>query len=306
MADRITCVGYPEQRIMMENQAWVEPQPGRASHPGTGHQGHIHVSTCFPLHQVVTSPVLSLDIRVQFHNVPGIVQNFHVGTYVPAAGVPGAGESVFIEIPMDNCPAEDCDRWIHVDFPLAEVPSSGWTEFHMYPTVNLVDANGVKIRQHWYNVPRWFFDIQNGAPPRDPPLAANKIRIGGDTWLSPEGGVGAKYSEARIHTPSFPWDLSTCQPIPVSGVWSPQVWFDGDEGRAIIDPALHAHPPNLGWEVWRGVPVATATKPKRMTIDIDTTRLTNGPHRILLISTSIRPSGMRNSGILVVPFTVSN
>lgn len=298
--NRLTCEGYDETRVFLENQSWVEPQPGPPGHPGTGQQGHIHISTCFPLHQAVTSPVLSLDIRVQLHNVPGVVQHLNVGTYAP-----GTGGTLLLTFPQDDCPTVDCDRWVHVDFPLSQVPKSGWVEFNIYPIVFLTDANGVKTGQKWYNVPRWFLDVQNGAPAQSPPLPANQIRIGGDTWLTAEG-TGTKYSEARIMNWSFPWDLSTGEPVPVSGVWSPEVWFNGDEGLVLIDPALHAVPPDMGIQVWEGVPVATGQNPKRMTITIDTTTLTDGAHRMLLISCDDRPSGARNCGVLVVPFIVDN
>src|SRR3712207_3980899 len=66
--DPVTCQGYAENRVYLENQSWWEAQPGPADHPGTGKQGHIHVGTCFPLWQRLTGPTLPLDLTLQLHN----------------------------------------------------------------------------------------------------------------------------------------------------------------------------------------------------------------------------------------------
>lgn len=285
----VTCEGYPERRVYMENQSWVSPQPGPVGHPGTGQVGHIHISTCFPLLQSVTSPTLSLDVRLQMHNVPGTPVMIDARTYNLR------GPNSRMQIPYtEPCPVADCDRWVHIDFPLSKVEESGWTEFHINLHVN--NTNG----QRWYNVTRWYFEVVNGAPPRDP----LQTRIGGDTWL-PQAPSNTNYSEARIMEASFPWNFQTGEMIPVSGVWKPLVWFAG-EGRVLIDPALHATPPNFGTEIWRGYPVSLPGTPKRMMINVDTTKLTDGPHRMLLISCDHRTNGVDNCGVLVVPFIVDN
>jgi hypothetical protein len=74
-----------------------------------------------------------------------------------------------------------------------------------------------------------------------------------------------------------------------------------DEALVLIDPALHANPPNFGrivlsnngrWDRWEK-------------LSIDTTTLTDGKHRLLIGGCDTRPDG-KNCGVLVVPFTVSN
>lgn len=310
--NRLTCEGYAEKRVFLENQSWVEPQTGPATHPGTGQQGHIHVSTCFPLYQTVTSPTLVLDIRLQLHNVPGKVNpNFNVELY-QMGGPTGGTMRRFIPSGGD-CAVADCDRWLHIDFPLSEATESGWVEFEMWQIVEMRNPDGTKTGQSWYNLTRWFFNLQNGKPPRTDVFGIPETPVvwtGGDTWLEQmTPNTGTKYSHARIHDGSFPWDYDTGQPIPVSGLWRPVVWFNGDEGQVLIDPALHANPPNFGTEIWKGVPThnpATGAKPRGMFIDVDTTQFTNGPHRMLLISCDIRTNGQDNCGVLVVPFIVDN
>lgn len=295
--DPVTCEGYPEKRVYLENQSWVEPQTGPTSHPGTGQQGHIHVGTCFPLHQEVTGDVLSLDIRFQLHNVPGDVGPLRVGTYAP-----GTGNSLINNVPSGgNCSEVDCDRWVHADFPLSDVASSGWVEFQIYPIVFSVDETGDRTGQKWYNVPRWYLNIQNGAPAGDAP---NQIRIGGDTWLTSSGQDGGNYSEAQIATEDLPWDFTTGEMITVSGTWAPDVNFDHTPapgfGLALIDPHLHASPPDMGTVVYDGPGGDVA-------LSIDTTQLSNGLHRLLLRSCNPNiTGGFTNCGVLVVPFLVDN
>lgn len=304
----LTCEGYAEKRVFMENQSWVEPQTGLATHPGTGQQGHIHVSTCFPLYQVVTSPTLSLDIRLQLHNVPGKVSAMRVELYQMGGPVASGTGTMRRTIPSGgDCAVADCDRWLHIDFPLSEATESGWVEFEMYVIVSQRNSAGTGTGQNWYNLTRWFFDLQNGKPPRanifGVPDRVN-VYIGGDTWLEQMSGSGTKYAAARIDPATFPWNVQTGEAIPVSGIWTPIASFNGDEGRVLIDPRLHAVPPDLGLEVFKAD--TTGWTP----IPVDTTQLSNGPHRMLLISCDDRPAALpvpqRNCGVLVVPFIVEN
>lgn len=284
----VTCEGYPERRVFLENQSWVDPQPGDPSHPGTGKQGHIHISTCFPLMQEVTSDTLSLDFRVQMHNVPGIPTTFVLNTYRVG------GREGRMNIPYKTpCLVADCDFWMHVDFPLSEVTESGWTEFHIYLHVRNTDG---KI---WYNLPRWWFNLQNGAPDSG---NVNNVQIGGDTWLSADvvGEGSGNYNKVIIAPEDYPWDFETGEMIPISGTWQPRIDFQsGTFGMVLIDPVLHANPPDRGLVVHEG-------DGSKQTLSIDTTELSDGIHRLTLISCDERPSGTDNCGVLVVRFLVDN
>lgn len=291
----VTCEGYPEKRVYLENQSWVSPQLGPASHPGTGKQGHIHVATCFPLHQTLTDDTLSLDIRVQLHNVPGVVKEFRTIAYQMGGG---SAAAVFSTVP--SCANTDCDTWVHVDLLLDRLTYSGWA--NIWPGLFIRMDDG----QQWYNVPRWFVNIQNGKPtrPNEPSFGGQpRIWIGGDTWL-PAVAPASNYSPAEILIADFPWNFTTGQAIPVSGIWQPRVWVGKSadiHGMAMIDPALHANPPSHGTMVYDGPGGSLRT------LTIDTTALSNGPHRLSLVACNVVRSDFdEHCGVLVVPFTVDN
>jgi hypothetical protein len=239
---------------------------------------------------------LELDIKVQLHNVPGRPLKMTVSTYQVAP------VQLVLDPPIESCPTADCEAWVHVDFPLADVASSGWVQFLIAVSVEL-DA-GVE----WYNLPRWFFDLQNGAPRRqdEPSFEGHpQVTIGGDTWLPGNGHTN--YSQATIQPEDFPWDFQTGELIPLSGPWTPMVQFGRYSelwattlGHAMIDPRLHAHPIDQGVVVYDG-----AGGPQELSID--TTLLGNGQHRLLLSACdTTRPDGIENCGVLVVPFLVAN
>ena len=79
-----------------------------------------------------------------------------------------------------------------------------------------------------------------------------------------------------------------------------------------IDPNLHASPPNPGITVVDAntscTPGTTGCHgPRRATFSIDTTKLPNGPHKLMLRSDAKDTSrGATNSGAFVAPFIVQN
>jgi hypothetical protein len=223
---------------------------------------------------------------VQLHNFPGRVKNIGV----QANPIPKAARVEFV--PEWRCPTSDCSRWIHMEFPLRDVERSGWMPFLF--KVNAFMADG----SHWHTLTGWQANVQNGKPPLG--TGTPWLRVRGDTWLENTTPGGSKYSTANIDKAEFPWNATTGEPIPKSGIWRPTVFFQGKKfGQVLIDPALHANPPNLGWEVYKG-PYLWRT------LTIDTTRLTNGKHRMLLISCHNHDSGRENCGVLAVPFIVQN
>jgi hypothetical protein len=102
-------------------------------------------------------------------------------------------------------------------------------------------------------------------------------------------------------------------PTARSGIWRPRVLLDDHDGgtagdaavtrhTVTLDPDFHAVPQNQGTVLPQDADGLPAT-----TLAIDTTRLTNGPHKLRLRSDCDAPAqGSVNSGVLVVPFTVDN
>ena len=95
----------------------------------------------------------------------------------------------------------------------------------------------------------------------------------------------------------FPWDPVTGQSKPMSGIWQPEVFFEGDTGFAYLDAALHANPPTKT-VVYEGPGYAWG-RFGFSRLRIDTTKLTDGPHKLLIGTCNIedpRRRPLRNAG----------
>jgi hypothetical protein len=87
---------------------------------------------------------------------------------------------------------------------------------------------------------------------------------------------------------------------PLSGTWRINVRFDRPGQLALVDPDLHNGERGLVVHEAAGQPAHS-----RRTLRIDTTRLANGVHKLLLASSN---GGMlsEHTGVLVLPFLVRN
>jgi hypothetical protein len=285
--DPVGCTGYPEPRILLENQSWWESQPGPPTHPGTGKQGHIHVAMCFPLYQTIGGNTLHLDITVKLHNMPGTPGRLTVRAYGDTGGPDGPI--------VPRCATADCEYSYGYDFPLSRLRYSGWREVQVYVPVN--NADGTKQ----YNSTRFYvnFDVPKPAAPRGS-TGTGLQNVGGDTWYS---SMPAKYARANMLRADVPWDEATGALTPVSGTWTPRVTFEKKQNFVYIDPALHATPPSHGTVVYERTTTRSGYHAQRLAID--TTRLANGLHRLLIGSSNVAASGT-NTGVLVIPFIVDN
>jgi hypothetical protein len=121
---------------------------------------------------------------------------------------------------------------------------------------------------------------------------------------------------ARAGTPVRSTARRPCSvgfPTARSGIWRPRVLLDDHDGgtagdaavtrhTVTLDPDFHAVPEDPGRLVLRGRDGLPATA-----LRIDTTKLANGAHKLHLRSDCDDPTkGSINSGVLVIPFTVSN
>lgn len=268
--DPLACTGYPEPRVFIESQAWWRPL-GQ-----TGFGEHIHLGTCFPIGQMVRG-TLELDLRVMLHDqLPGSrVTLLRAGT-----------ESVtLLEQSIDLRPdaSGHATAWYHVGLDTRKV-AEGRREFRF--TANM-SARPDGKRQ--FETSGWQTTVDN-----DPAVAGSNYRshlgIEARGWYS-----GANYTNARLDAPP---------PATVSGTWTFNVRLDaGSGGTPVTAHSVHVDPDFHAGSAGRVL--RSGVGAYRGAVSIDTKTLTNGRHKLVLISHSDIATG-RASGIQVVTFNVSN
>lgn len=289
---------YPEPRVFLESQGWWSE--GRT--PPGGASTHIHVGACFP-QGVTWSPEVDgrvrLDFRIRFHHA----HNYRVARF---RGGIACCDSI------DGGGAKFDDTSTETKTLIASAMPDG----HVYVTKILdVDGAGSDGRKE----ARFTVDLRDTRNGRrflqsagwqsyiDRPhtvVAANYRRADTVTargWYEAFGYINAGYAQA----------YSAASPPTVSGVWTPKVRMEPGSGgapvtshRAHVDPDFHMGVP--GWIVKRGA------GPFEGRLSIDTTRLANGWHKLVLIANARKisardrmPDGA-SSGVQVIPFLVSN
>ena len=277
--DPLKCTGYPERRIFAEAQAWWLETPGKA---GTSF-GHMHVGACVPERQRV-SGVVGIDVRIILHDNPGEFD------YLNPVLVSDSQE---ISLPHNTklhgltCPTGTCTGWVHLDVDTSQITTDGFEEIRIRAYVNEPDGNIMhsSINTHPY------FDNGNAVNDAD-----RRPYERGKGWYT-----GAGYCEASF--------VSALPIAPLSGRWTPTVkvvWHGADDLQIThhtirIDPDFHAMP------VVPGIIVADgAGELAEQQLAIDTTALSNGVHKLHMRADCEDPRGSTNSGVLIIPFTVSN
>lgn len=129
-----SCAGYPEPRAWLEAHDWWT-QTGEAS-PGR----HIHVETCFPLHQTIGRS-LHLDLTIREHTQPGTINQVRIQAW-PSYD-PAWSKTVSLACATDNCVFQ-----VPADVPLTG--ATGTFEFRV--TANIA-SNAFGKRQ--YQSTRW-------------------------------------------------------------------------------------------------------------------------------------------------------
>jgi hypothetical protein len=308
--NRDTCRGYPEKRIWLENQSWWEPQPLQMGHRNAGEQGHIHVGMCFPVYQKVPATVgstMRFDIKLQLHETSQTFLYFRLllygdvhydvlrQTWRSSRGVDRAW----------RCDTAHCEQWLTVEFPIGQAQYRGERQF----MVELLSL-GENGSANWYSITRYPIYIDRADLPLPPAgsvaadVATEYEMLGGDSWVAfdllGQGAWPSKYARANLMRNSLPFDERTLQLKPLRGTWRVKVRFDRPGQLALVDPDLHNGRRGLVVHDARGQPAHS-----RRTLKIDTTKLSNGVHKLLLASSN-GGSLSRHTGVLVVPFLVKN
>jgi hypothetical protein len=268
----IDCSGYPEPRTFLEVQDWWMQTPG-----GDGTDfGHVHVGTCFPYGQTLAGPV-DFDVRVIMHENPGTLRRVDVAIHTG-----GDGEGVIVGVPFDATCAGTCTFWGKARLDTAAAGSDGWQEFRFKARVDVPDGSRMVTSTGWAA------NLANGNPVGNWRSGSN---LTGRGWYTDFG-----YQNA---------DIDAIPTAAVSGVWRPTIRLGPGSGGTpttrhvvAVDPDHHA-----GQE---GLVLADGPGEFRGTIEIDTRRLANGSHRLMLRTDSALDNGSTHSGLLVIRFLVSN
>ncbi len=270
--DPLGCTGYPQKRTFLESQAWWYQTPGKT---GTTN-GHVHVGTCFPHAQKVAG-VVRFDVRVILHHNPGVLTHVNIGI----AGEWGSIRSVALS-PNWRCATDTCTRWFRVYVDTRKAARDGRQEFRFRAQVKEPDGKEMIASTGWL---AW---LNNGKP----------IQHYRDSWSAEARGwyTGVGYANAKIA--SVPMTA-------LRGWWSPSLRMTAGSGgipvtsyRVVLDPDFHAGNP--------GTTLRSGTGSFRGVVGIDTRKLRNGKHKLVLIANAAASVGSTNRGLLVVPFTVSN
>jgi hypothetical protein len=272
--DPVNCTGYPEPRKFIESQDWWSPIPE------LGGLGHIHLGMCFPVGQTVSGSV-HFDMRVVFHGNKGKL------TLIKMQDDKSTDHYKFNP---NHTPADGIDStyWHSFDLDTTKMPD-GLRAFRWYAQLQHSNGNPETARANWP------LRVENGKSDSD---SGSANRWQGSGWYKEaNGSIDWGYQTAFLN--------SGVPLTPVKGVWQPSVKFScngcGDMAGYMVTVDPNFHGGNQGWIIKQGSGGFGGS------VSIDTTKLTNGVHKLVLISLSKKSSPVRDhGGVLAIPFTVQN
>jgi hypothetical protein len=271
------CSGYVERRQFVDAQGWWTQTPG-----GTGQDfGHVHIGACIPERETVNG-IIPFNIRVVLHDNPSTLR--YVGIVIKGSGY----EYTIAKptIPNFTCPVGTCTAWITYNLDTNRFPVSGRQEIRFRGLLNSIDGNSM------HGGINFQVNVANGKAKKD---FGRLPYLRGKGWYT-----GAGYCEATMVSVPIP-------DAPLSGVWSPTVKL-ADHGDAGDNPVTH-HTVRLDADFHAGIPgtiLRDAAGSFSGAVSIDTRKLANGTHKLLLKSDCDDIRGSTNSGVLVIPFDVRN
>ncbi|MGH2380066.1 MAG: hypothetical protein ACRDG7_02460 [Candidatus Limnocylindria bacterium] len=275
---RVNCEGYPEPRVFLETQDWWEPIPVLNT------LGHVHLGMCFPVGQTV-SGIVEFDLRVILHD--------NKGTLSRVKQQDDKSDEHLLLFP-DLTPPDGGLRefWFEGDIDTSAM-ADGMRTFRWYADVEHVNGNTQTARMQ---LP---LNVQNGG--------------GGGGEGAESAGEWRFMNWYRVASPNRDWGYvgPVIDQIPltaVSGTWQVEIncAVNGDgnspgihRSLAHIDPAFHAMPPDPG------TTVLDVEGAHNGTVDIDTTGLANGPHKLAVRCQQVDGEEL-HEGVGVIPFVVEN
>ena len=296
---------YAETRQFVDTQSWWMPDADQANNSVTN-TGHLHLGACVPERETISSGNLTVNVRVILHDNPGTAN--YVSLVFLTADSETAVQKCYLRAAAANftCPGPSstgkgdftctgtCERWLTFSRPISAFKHSGLQEIHLRAFVPEPDGNEMRASLNWQT------EIQNGKSPSD---ASRYPFLRGKGWYTHAG-----YCESSVRSVPIP-------DAPVSGTWAPVVGLTTHPNNSLpathsfisVDPDFHAVPANPGQVLWDSAGAFGPEPFGAAPIAIDTRALANGVHKLHL-RTSCRDNklGSTNSGVTVIPFTVSN
>jgi hypothetical protein len=279
--DPLTCAGYPEPRVFLESQAWWEPDP---VYNGSS---HVHLGTCFP-YQATLTGVVHFDVRILLHSNSCTLRR------VKLQNDDSRGDSYDVilsdhQLSFAGDGSNTQVLWVPMDANTDLWPD-GLKSFQFYAFCDHPSGNLMRAQTDWTATTANGNSVVNDR---------TALRIDAQAW----------YTEASYAQPGLRSPYTFAQLVaPKSGTWTftVRLGVNTDPGPVIghmvtVDPDFHGG--------YSGVVIREASGTYSGSISIDTTQFANGPHRLILRvdkqGSGITADGI-NSGIQVVPFTVSN
>ena len=262
---------------MLETQDWWAV-PGV---PVEGMSQHVHLSTCFPLDQPLRV-IVPLDMHVQLHMNPGTLNEVDVSVFGDSLDV-----NQVAALPNYRCPTAQCDLWYHLDYDTTRVPVDGYLEFRFHAKVTSPDGTD---RLYVHRVVGDPGQRRRSTRPQLPNAATHR---------------GARL----VHGHGLRECTAHLEPAERTGFGLVDLRRESRQGVRRIDPSptcssrsirkFHAEP------VDRGRVIFEQNAQYKGPITIDTTTLSDGPHRLFLRTDATIASGT-GSGAMVIPFRVQN
>jgi hypothetical protein len=274
-APSTTCTGG---RVFAEAQAWWTKAPGASA--TSNDFGHIHVGACVPERDTLTAST-TIPVRVIMHGNPGTLLDMSVvfkGTDYET--------TVAKVVPAwRKCAETTCEQWLNAPIDITKFGHSGLQEIRFRVFVDEPDG------QRMHTSINWQTSIANGMSKAD---VTRMPYLRGKGWYT-----GFGYCEPDILSIPLP-------DKPVSGTLKLRVQ-QIDHGSGDVDPSHHRVA--LDSDAHAGIPGTVLVEGDgslaARDIDIDTTKLSNGPHR-LVQRVDCRSGEQINSGVLVLRFEVNN
>jgi hypothetical protein len=289
---------YPEPRVFVESQDWWSS--GRMT-PG-GASTHIHVGLCFPQGAAWNPDAdgkVRLDFRIMLHNAGNYRVSRFRGGIACCDSIPGGGAGFDDTSPETKALIASAmpNGYVYVTKTL-DVHGAG-SDGRKEARFTLALRNARNDRRSFQSS-GWQSYVDN---PDTVVVADYRSRdsVTARGWYEGFGYTNATYGDVYC----------SAAPPTASGVWRPKVKMGPGAGgvrvtshSAHVDPDFHAG--SAGWIVEQ----ARGSFEGRLSID--TTRLANGLHKLVLVANASkisrrdRVANGTSSGVQVIPFVVAN